>query len=101
MEKKTDQPKKTRGKSTNLDFVALVQSNTKKGWTIDQAYKMVEYLKKNMKADYKALSKITGISSSGCQFMFKEMKAANQAGMTLEQYFAKGRPFRYGKKVLA
>lgn len=93
--------KKTRGKATKLDFISMVQCPTKKGWTLDQAYKMADYLRKNMKTDFREISKLCGISTSGCQFMFKEMKAANQAGMTLEQYFAKGRPFRYGKKVLA
>ena len=88
-------------KHTALNFITGVQCPTKKGWTIEQAYKMVEFLKKNMKTDYKELAKLTGISTSGCQFMFKELKQAQAAGLTLEKYFAKGRPFRYGKKVLA
>lgn len=88
-------------KKTSLDFIGTVQCPTKKGWTLEQAYKMVVYLRKNLKTNYTELSKLCGISTSGCQFMFKELKQANQAGYTLEVYFAKGRPFRYGKKKLA
>lgn len=90
-----------RGRATKLDFVNEIHVGSRKGWTLDKAYIMADYLKQHMIADFQAIAKLVGISRSSCQFMLKEFKAASAAGLTLEQYFAKGRPYRYGKKVLA
>ena len=91
----------------SLDFIKNVYTDTRKGWSVETAVKFTgciqTQMKKNgiFKFDSVKASKATGMSRSGCQFFLKELQKANDKGWTIEQYFAKGRPFRYGKKVLA
>lgn len=90
-----------------LDFITNVFTAKKQGWTPEIAIKLTVCIQKQMKMgsgfkfDSKLASKATGMSGSGCLFFLKELRQAQARGWTIEQYFAKGRPFRYGKKVLA
>lgn len=95
------------GRGHSLEFVTKVFTPTKSGWTPDMAIKLTTIIQSKMKnaGGFKwnpaLATKETGMSKSGCCFMLKELKLAANEGWTVEQYFAKGRPFRYGKKVLA
>lgn len=90
-----------------LDFIKNVYTATRPGWCPETAIKLTSCIQKDMKNgsgfkfDAAKASKVTGMSKSGCLFFLKELKQAAAKKWTIEQYFAKGRPFRYGKKVLA
>jgi len=91
-----------------LDFIKSVYSDRKAGWNPESAIKLTECIQKQMRNgsgsfrwDVVKASKATGMSKSGCSFFLKELKLASDHGWTIEQYFAKGRPYRYGKKALA
>ena len=94
---------------TTLSFIGDMMSNRTSVWTMEKAQKLIECIKNDMfveeynayKWDQKKAAKATGISEGACNSFYAELKKAYAEGMSLEQMFKSGRPFRTGQKVLA
>ena len=63
-----------RSKSTNLSFLDYVETQRKRGWTLDLGYKFIDHLKKTKKRNLNELAKITGLSTSSCALFYGELK---------------------------
>lgn len=103
---KTANPNKTR---TNLSFLGDLIGNRVSKWNLETAGKLIQCMKNDMyvdeyggyRWDAKLAAKATGLSETSCTLFLGELKKANAEGMSMEQMFKLGRPFRPGRKVLA
>ena len=95
-----------------LDFFAQLPKRVgAKTWTLERAIALKEYLVTRtpqgespnyLKASEFITTKFKKVSPAGCKMFVEELKRAHAAGhLSMQDYFAKGRPCRAGAKVLA
>lgn len=92
---------KTRNKETSLAAVLTydLRGKNSRGWTIKKMRAVVRAVEKGVAV--KRIAVAAKMSVSGTKNLIHELKKAASANYTLEKYHAAGRPFAYGRKVLA
>jgi hypothetical protein len=96
--KVSDETIPMNGHKTELNFLEGMFKR-KSLWNYGSTLKLVELLQKGWRIEQ--IAKKFNLQPASVKNMVQELKRANREGYTLEDYFRKDRPCRYGKKVLA
>ena len=90
---------KFNGKKTSLDFLMNISLLKEGKYGLEMMRKIVGLLHDGKGID--EIAKEVDGARSSIRCIFNELKKAAEEKMTLEQYVKAGRPFRYGRKVVA
>ena len=83
----------------NLSFILRKNFNSKLEQDVQKFKKLVAILRNNKSITH--VVEKSGYTKSGVLHIIRELRKAAEEGYSLNQYLEKGRPFRYGKKVVA
>lgn len=85
------------GEATDLSFLGGLFR--REGiWNYSRAKRLVEFLQTGKSLN--ACARYFTVKETSVKNFINELKRAASAGMSLEEYFKKGRPLQYGKKVV-
>lgn len=90
----------TKPKNSDLAFLLLVPKKEPK-MNLDKAKKLINLIRAKNKIQYKDLANRLKVSEILIRQFITELRKAAEKGMSLEEYFQKGRPFNGKNKKLA